>query len=312
MDINKYVPRYKVAHKSLLCLAQLSSEEIFEYLYAARAMKQKFRVRENPPILKNKTIALLFDNVSMRTRLSFELGIRQLSGDCIFLPKDKTPLARGENMRDTAAIFERYGIAAAVLRGFSSEELNEFSASANLPVLNGLSENEHPLQVLSDLFTVWETKGKLENLKLAYLGSGNNVANSLILGCSKVNMDIAIACPGDCSPERRIVERGMQFSNVTITEDVDEALRDADIVYTDIFPPCVQNDEHKKAELLRYQVTDALLQKAKPDALFMHCMPVYRGEEVSPEVMDGAQSVVYLQAENRLHMNKAALSMHVH
>lgn len=310
MDINKYLPKYKLAHRDLLDLSQLTSEEIFEILYAARATKKRYLVGENSHALKGKTVALLFDNVSTRTRIAFELGIRQLGGDFLFLPKRETQLSRGESMKDTAAMLERYGISCVVLRGLLQAEMEDFVAHCTIPVINGLSEGSHPLQVLSDLFTVWEAKGRLDNLKLTYIGDGNNVANSLIIGCSKVNMDVAIASPGGYSPAREVVERGMQYSNITITGDIDEAVKDADIVYTDVFISMNEaDDEEKKRKLSRYRVTKEVMAKAKPDALFMHCMPVHRGEEVSADVVDGPQSIVYTQAENRLHLNKAVLAL---
>lgn len=310
MDINKYLPKYKISHRDLLDLSQLTGEEIFEILYATRATKKRYQVGENSHILKNKTVALLFENVSTRTRITFELGIRQLGGDFLYLPKRETQLSRGENMKDTAVMLERYGIACVVLRGFLQAEMEDFVSNCTIPVVNGLSEGSHPLQVLSDLFTIWENKGRLDNLKLAYIGDGNNVANSLIIGCSKVNMDVAIASPSGYSPAREIVERGMQYSNITITKDIDEAVKDADIVYTDVFISMNEaDDEVKKNNLSRYRVTKEVMAKAKPDALFMHCMPVHRGEEVSADVVDGPQSIVYAQAENRLHLNKAVLAL---
>ena len=310
MDINKYLPKYKLAHRDLLDLSQLTSEETFEILYAARATKKRYQVGENSHALKGKTVALLFDNVSTRTRISFELGIRQLGGDFLFLPKRETQLSRGESMKDTAAMMERYGISCVVLRGFYQSEIEDFVSHCTIPVINGLSEGSHPMQVLSDLFTIWEAKGRLDDLKLAYIGDGNNVANSLIIGGSKVNMDIAIASPGGYTPAREIVERGMQYSNITITGDIDEAVKDADIIYTDVFISMnEQDDEEKKNKLSRYRVTKEVMAKAKPDALFMHCMPVHRGEEVSADVVDGPQSIVYTQAENRLHLNKAVLTL---
>ena len=310
MDINKYIPKYRTAHTGLLHLADLTGEEIFECLYAAKAMKKKFRVGENPPALRGKTIALLFGNVSTRTRITFEMGIRQLGGEFIYLPKNETQLSRGESIRDTAVMLERYGIAAVVLRGFDDNGIEKFAENTSIPVINGLSDTAHPLQILSDLYTIWEVKGRLDNLKLAYIGDGNNVANSLILGCSKVNMDISLASPHGYSPHQNIVERGMQFSNVTITDDIFEAVCDADIVYTDVFISMNdKDDEHKKHILSRYRVTQDVMAHAKPDAVFMHCMPVHRGEEVAAEVADGRQSIMYDQAENRLHMNKAVLAM---
>ena len=310
MDINKYVPKFKIRSENLLSLTDLTAEEIFEFLYAARSMKKRFRVGEYSPMLKNKTVALLFDKVSTRTRVSFEIGIRQLGGDSIFLPKSETQLSRGESIKDTAVMLERYGISAIVLRGFTSDQVREFAQYSHIPVINGISDEVHPLQVLSDLFTIWEIKGRLDNLKIAYIGDGNNIANSLIMGCSKVNMDIAIASPNGYSPAKSVVERGMQYGNVLITDDIAEAVKDADVVYTDVFismSDCY--DEAKKKKLARYRVTPEVMKLAKEDAVFMHCMPAHRGEEVSAEVIDGPQSIVYDQAENRLHINKAALAL---
>ena len=310
MDINKYTPKYKISQGNLLRLADLSAEEIFEILYLAKGLKKKFGVGEHTPILKNKTVALLFGKVSTRTRVSFEMGIRQLGGDFIFLPKNETQLSRGESIRDTAEMLGRYGISALVLRAFSDEEVSEFAKWSAIPVINGISDEAHPLQILSDLFTIWEVKGRFDNLKIAYIGDGNNVANSLIMGCSKVNMDIAIASPHGYSPAQDVVDRAMQFGNVLITDDVAEAVRGADIVYTDVFISMNdEDDERKKRIFSRYRVTKETMALAKEDAVFMHCMPAHRGEEVSAEVIDGPQSIVYDQAENRLHINKAALAL---
>lgn len=310
MDINRYVPKFRIRQANLLNLTDLTAEEIFEFLYAAREMKKRFRVGENYPALRGKTVALLFGNASTRTRITFEMGIRQLGGDYLFLPKGETQLSRGESIKDTAVMLGRYGISAVVLRAFTEAQVHEFAQFSTVPVLNGISEASHPLQVLSDLFTVWEKKGRLDDLKLAYIGDGNNVANSLIMGCSKVNMDVAIASPHGYSPARSVVERAMQYGNVLITDDVAEAVKGADIVYTDVFiSMSEEDDEQKKRKLARYRVTPEVMALAKEDAVFMHCMPARRGEEVSAEVIDGPRSIVYDQAENRLHLNKAALAL---
>ncbi|HIY78213.1 MAG TPA: ornithine carbamoyltransferase [Candidatus Borkfalkia excrementavium] len=310
MDINKYSPKFRVKNTHLLKLADISAEEIFEFLYAAKVMKKKYKVGEINSILKNKTIGLLFGNVSTRTRVSFQMGIRQMGGHYVFLPKDETQLSRGESIKDTAVMLGRYGISALVLRAFSDAEVSEFAKHSGIPVINGISESAHPLQVLSDLFTVWEVKKGLENLKIAYIGDGNNVANSLIIGCSKCDMNVAIASPHGYRPAKEVVERGMQYSDVLITDDIYEAVKDADVVYTDVFISMNdEDDEKKKAKLAKYRVTEEVMQHAKPDAVFMHCMPVRRGEEVAAEVADGPQSIMYLQAENRLHLNKAVLTL---
>lgn len=310
MDINRYSPKYKIRQTNLLRLADLTAEEIFEVLYTAKVLKKRFRVGESTPILHDKTVALLFGNVSTRTRVSFEMGIRQLGGDYLFLPKQETQLARGESIRDTAVMLGRYGISALVLRAFNDKEVSQFASYSDIPVINGISDVAHPLQILSDLFTVWEKKGRLDGLKLAYIGDGNNVANSLIIGGSKVNMDIAIASPHGYSPDKEVVDRAMQYSDVLITDDIAEAVRGADIVYTDVFISMGDDEDGEKREkLARYRVTPEVMALAKEDAVFMHCMPARRGEEVSEEVIDGKQSIVYDQAENRLHINKAVLAL---
>lgn len=310
MDINKYSPKFKLGKRNLLRLADFSAEEIFELLYAAKVFKKKFKVGENSPVLRGKTVALLFGNASTRTRVSFEIGIRQLGGDYLFLPKNETQLVRGESIRDTAVMLGRYGLSAIVLRAFNDAQVQEFADNSEIPVINGISDTTHPLQVLSDLFTIWEVKGRLDNLKIAYIGDGNNVANSLIIGCSKMNMDVAIASPHGYSPAQDTVDRGSQFSDVLITDSIAEAVRGADVVYTDVFISMSgEDDEVKKQKLARYRVTKEVMALAKPDAVFMHCMPVHRGEEVAAEVVDGPQSIVYDQAENRLHLNKAVLAM---
>ena len=310
MDINKYSPKFKLSKKHLLRLADLSAEEIFELLYATKIFKKKFNVGENSSSLRGKTVALLFGNASTRTRVSFEMGIRQLGGDYIFLPKNETQLARGESIRDTAVMLGRYGISALVLRAFTDAQVKEFADNSDIPVINGISDEAHPLQVLSDLFTVWEVKGRLDNLKIAYIGDGNNVANSLIIGCSKMNMDVAIASPHGYRPAQDTVDRASQFSDVLITGSVAEAVKDADVVYTDVFISMNdEDDEVKKHKLARYRVTKEVMALAKEDAVFMHCMPAHRGEEVAADVIDGPQSIVYDQAENRLHLNKAVLAM---
>ncbi len=310
MDINKYVPKFRLKSKDLMHVADLSAEEIYELLYTAKLMKKKLKAGETVTLLRGKTVGLLFGDVSTRTRISFELGIRQMGGDYLFLPKDETQLSRGESIRDTAALLKRYGLSAIVLRAFNDAELEDFSSHSEIPVINGLSDRSHPLHVLSDLFTIWEKKGSLDDLRLAYIGDGNNVTNSLIIGCTKCSMNISVASPSGHKPEQSVVERAMQFGDVLITDSVEEAVSGADIVYTDAFLPADGEDPQATREKFeKYRITPEVMALAKPDALFMHRMPVRRGEEVAAKVADGPQSVIYDQAENRLHLNKAALAL---
>ena len=274
-------------------------------------MKKRFRVGENYPALRGKTVALLFGNASTRTRITFEMGIRQLGGDYLFLPKGETQLSRGESIKDTAVMLGTVRHlrrrAARLHRGAGARIRAVQHRPRPQRHIGGVPSPAGPLR---PVHRVGSKKGRLDDLKLAYIGDGNNVANSLIMGCSKVNMDVAIASPHGYSPARSVVERAMQYGNVLITDDVAEAVQGADIVYTDVFiSMSEEDDEQKKRTLARYRVTPEVMALAKEDAVFMHCMPVRRGEEVSAEVIDGPRSIVYDQAENRLHLNKAALAL---
>lgn len=275
------------------------------------AIASRLKVYKYGRQLENKVLALLFEKPSTRTRLSFESGIRQLSGSTIYLDAISTQLARGESLEDTARMFERF-VDGVIGRVYRHETLEKLANNSRIPVINALSDLEHPCQILSDLFTIKEKKGRLEDQKIAYVGDGNNVCNSLILGSSIMGIPISVATPPEFRPKSWIIESAQKIpgAKVEILSEPELAVENATVVYTDVFVS--MGDEATKEARLRvflpkYQVTTKLMEKARPDAIFMHCLPAHRGEEVEAKVIDGKWSVVFDQAENRLHVQKALL-----
>ena len=262
--------------------------------------------------LAGKTLGMIFDKSSTRTRLSFEAGMYQLGGLAIFLNSRDTQLGRGETIADTARIVSRY-LDGVMIRTFSQESVEEVARYATIPVINGLTDLMHPCQIVSDLFTIVEKKGGYEGLKIAYVGDGNNVANSWIDAAAKLPFKLALACPKGYDPDARILARGKKRSpmGVSLYRDPVQAVKNADVVYTDVWASMGQEAEQEaRAKVFEgYQVNRRLLQHAKPDAVVMHCLPAHRGEEISAEVLDGPQSVVWDEAENRLHVQKAILEI---
>lgn len=262
--------------------------------------------------LAGRTLGMIFDKSSTRTRLSFEAGMYQLGGLAIYLNSRDTQLGRGETIADTARIASRY-LDAVMIRTFSQESVEEFARHATVPVINGLTDLMHPCQIVSDLFTIVEKKGGYEGLKIAYVGDGNNVANSWIDAAAKLPFRLALACPKNYDPDARILERARKKApkGVTLHRDPVQAVKNADVVYTDVWASMGQEDEQEaRARVFEgYQVNRQLLQHARPDAIVMHCLPAHRGEEISAEVLDGPRSAVWDQAENRLHVQKAILEI---
>ena len=262
--------------------------------------------------LAGKTLGMVFDKSSTRTRLSFEAGMYQLGGLAIYLNSRDTQLGRGETIADTARIVSRY-LDGVMIRTFSQESVEEFARHATIPIINGLTDLMHPCQIVSDLFTIVERKGAYEGLKIAYVGDGNNVANSWIDAAAKLPFKLALACPKGYDPDARILERGRKKApkGVSLYRDPVHAVKNADVVYTDVWASMGQEAEQEaRAKVFEsYQVNRKLLQHAKPDAIVMHCLPAHRGEEISAEVLDGPQSVVWDEAENRLHVQKAILEI---
>lgn len=298
-----------------LTLQEYSKEEIWELLEAAQMFKRKSAEVEETKKLYGKSVVLLFQKSSTRTRVSFEVAVNQLGGHPLYFGWHESQLGRGETIADTARVLSRYvdGVVARVHRQTDLEEMAKYSS---IPVINALSDLYHPCQIVADLYTIWEKRGSLEGLKVAYVGDGNNVCNSLLIGCSKMGINISVACPAGYEPFSKAVESAKKNSSasgsaVKILREPVEAVENADIIYTDTFVS--MGDEAEREEKLRvflpdYRVTTDLFKHAAEDALFMHCLPAHRNHEVTDEVIDGPRSVVWDEAENRLHTAKAVLA----
>lgn len=295
--------------KDLLSIADLNRKEIEHLIKQAWRMKQE----GTPPLLSGRTLALLFEKPSLRTRVSFDLAMYQLGGHCIYLSPEEVGLGKRESAADIARVLSRYvdGIAA---RTFSQETLRILADHASVPVINALSDLEHPCEALSDLLTIYEKKGRLPGLTLAFIGDGNNVANSLLLCACLVGMNFHLASPPGYEIKEEVLNQGKEFaalsgSQIQLTNDSYEAAKDVDIIYTDVWVSMGQEAEAKKRRLAfsNYQVDNKLLSLAKGDVLFMHPLPAHHGEEISAELLDDPRSVVFDQAENRLHLQKALL-----
>ncbi len=296
-------------------LYDLTREEIEEILKASESLKLQLLRGEEHPLLKGKTLAMIFEKPSTRTRVSFEVGMWQLGGYALYLSASDLQLGRGETIADTAQTLSRY-VNGIMARVFAHQTILDLIKYSSVPVINGLSDFTHPCQGLADLFTIYEKKGLLSGLKLAYVGDGNNVAHSLILGCSKMGMEINLACPKGYEPDPKVVSKGKEEGRksggrVRVMNDPREAVRMADVIYTDVWASMGQEKEHeKRVKIFKpYQIHTKLIKAAKEDYLFMHCLPAHRGEEVTDEVADSKNSVIFDQAENRMHTQKALLAL---
>ena len=301
--------------KSLASLKDLTREEIEQILKTSELLKlQQYRGQEHP-LLKGKTLAMIFEKSSTRTRVSFEVGMWQLGGSALYLSSSDLQLGRGETIGDTAQVLSRY-VDGIMARVFAHQTILDLVKNSRVPVINGLSDLSHPCQGLADLFTVYEKKGCLSGLKLAYVGDGNNVAHSLIYGCSKLGMNIVLGCPKGYEPSGEVVSYGRSEAKkngceVKVTHDPREAVKGADVIYTDVWASMGKEKEHEeRVEVMKsYQVNPSLVKGAKPDYIFMHCLPAHRGEEVTNEVADSKNSVIFDQAENRMHTQKALMAL---
>ena len=290
-------------------------DDLIGLLELAANIKNRTKAGEPYEPLRGKSLAMLFEKASTRTRVSFEVGMTQLGGHALFLSPNDLQIGRGETISDTARVLSRY-VDGIMYRAFKRENVQELARSATVPVINGLDDKEHPCQVIADLFTILEHKGgAFKQLKLAYVGDGNNVCNSLLLGAAIVGMDMTAACPSGYEPDAGILvaARGIakeSGSTIQVVDDPVGAVERADIVYTDVWVSMGQEKEQDKREKVfrLYQVNSALVGHAKKDAVVMHCLPAHRGLEITDEVIDGPQSIVFDQAENRLHAQKAILS----
>ncbi len=297
-----------------ISLHDCTKEEITALLKLALKLKDDNKKGIEHHILKGKTLGMIFSKSSTRTRVSFEVGMTQLGGYPLFLSSHDIQLGRGESIHDTAKVLERF-LDGIMIRTFDHKDVLELAEYANIPVINALTDLLHPCQVLADLQTAYEHKGTLEGLKFAYIGDGNNMAHSIMYGCAKMGLNCTIATPADYAPDAEVVENAKEDfkkggSNLLLTQDPKEAIKDADVVYSDTWVSMGQESE--KAERLKifmpYQINKELFSLAKSDAIFMHCLPAYRGYEVTEDVIDGPQSVIFDEAENRLHAQKAVMA----
>jgi ornithine carbamoyltransferase len=292
--------------RDLLAINDFTREEILDLLEKSADLKEKRQKGIEHLPLKGKTLGMVFNKQSTRTRISFEVGMFELGGHALFLTGDQLQLNRGETIQDSARVLSRY-LSGILIRTYDHEEVVALAKHATIPVINGLTDLNHPVQILSDFLTIKEKLGRIEGVKVAYVGDRNNVAYSWMTGASIMGMDLAIACPESCQPNPTPKLEGN--GKVKIFEDPFEAVQNADVIYTDVWISMGQeeNEEDKIKLLLPYQVNKKLVDSAKKDVLVMHCLPAHRGMEITAEVLDGKHSIVFDQAENRLHVQKAIL-----
>ena len=306
-------------NKDVLSLQDLSSEEILSILRLSGNLKNELKSgdgEKTSQLLKGKVLGMIFQKPSTRTRVSFETGIFQLGGNALYLSTNDMQLSRGESIEDTGRTLSLY-VNCIVARVYEHADVQTLADSASIPVINGLSNTFHPCQILADLLTIQEHKKKMKGLNLAWIGDGNNVCNDLLLGCAKTGINMTAACPHGYEPLEQIVrlakeEEQKTGAEITIIDDPLQATKDADIIVTDTFLSIGKDQEkttREEAFLPRYQVNSDLLKNAKRDVIFMHCLPAKRGKEVTPEVIDGRASVIWDEAENRLHVQKALMCM---
>ncbi len=294
--------------RDFLTIWDLTKDEIENLI--KRALELKSGADKNKCPLIGKSIGLFFEKPSTRTRVSFEVGIYQLGGQSIYLSPKEMQLGRGESIADTARVLSRY-LDGIVLRLYSHSTIEEFAIYSTVPVINGLSDLHHPCQALGDLMTILEKKGRLKEIRLAYIGDGNNVANSLIEAAARTGIDLTIACPEGYEPDPDVLDRAREDAagDILILRNPKEAAGRADVIYTDVWVSMGQEkeEEKKKIKFKEYQINSQLLQCAKNDVIVLHCLPAHRSEEITDEIMDGKNSAVFDQAENRLHAEKALL-----
>ena len=301
--------------KDLLSVYDLSSQEVEAILELSHKLKKEQKEGVEHHILKGKTLGMVFQKSSTRTRVSFEVGMYQLGGSALFLSGNDLQMGRGEPIKDTARVLSRY-VDGIMIRTFSHADVEELAKYSTVPVINALTDLMHPCQALTDIFTVQEYKGNLKGLKMAFVGDGHNMLHSLMHACAKVGMDIVAAVPKGYEPDPEMVAQAMKDakvfgSKVEIINDPVAAVKDADVLYTDVWSSMGQEKEQlaRKKAFESYQIDSQLLKAAKEDAIVLHCLPAHRGEEITDEVMEGKQSAVFNQAENRLHVQKAIMAL---
>lgn len=295
--------------KHLLKMLDLSKEEIIDILNLADQLKYELKHNIAHRHLQGKTLGMIFQKSSTRTRVSFETGMFQLGGQALFLSSRDLQIGRGEPVQDTARVLSRY-LDGIMIRTFEQKEVEDLAEYGSIPIINGLTDFCHPCQVLADLMTIREHKGRFEGLKMCYIGDGNNMANSLIVGGLKVGMEVAVACPAGYEPDAAILDFANQTGKFTFTNDVKEAAKNADVIFTDVWASMGQEGEAEKRRQAFegvYQVNGDLLSVAKPDVMIQHCLPAHRGEEITAEVFEAHAEEIFDEAENRLHAQKAVM-----
>ncbi len=294
--------------KHLLKLSDLSTEEIYGILNLADQLKYERKNHIAHPYLQGKKLGMIFSKSSTRTRVSFEVGMTELGGHALFLSDRDLQLGRGEPIKDTARVLSRY-LDGIMIRTFAQQDVEELAKYGTIPIINGLTDYCHPCQVLADLMTIREYKGSLKGLKLCFVGDGNNMANSLIVGGIKTGMEVSIACPDTYRPDAQIVEWAQKNGKLTVTSDLKAAAANADVLYTDVWASMGQESEKAEREKVfrGYCIDSQLMQAAKQDAMVLHCLPAHRGEEITDEVFESHAEEIFDEAENRLHAQKAVL-----
>jgi ornithine carbamoyltransferase len=299
-----------VLKRDLISISALSREEIDYLMERTALLKAKQREGASHTPLMGKALGMIFEKASTRTRISFEVGMYQLGGYALFLDYKDMQLSRGETVPDSAQVFSRY-LDAVMARTFSQETIEELARHASIPVINGLSDLLHPCQILSDIFTIMEKMGGYHGLKVAYVGDGNNIANSWINCAARLDFHLCLACPEGYEPDRSLLERARRESQgeIQLVGDPYEAVSGADVIYTDVWASMGKEEEHadRLRDFKNHQVNSRLVKAAKSGVWVMHCLPAHRGEEITDDVMDGNHSIVWDQAENRLHVQKAIL-----
>lgn len=301
----------KLKTKDLLTLAELTPKEFVQLIDYSIVLKKELKNGTNS-LLKNKTLTMIFQKPSTRTRVSFETGMYQLGGYAINLSSHDMQLSRGESIEDTGRTLSRY-TDCIMARVYDHSVLEKLSKSCSIPIINGLSDSFHPCQILADFMTIKEKKGKFTGLKIAWIGDGNNVCNSMIYGCALANVQLSIATPKGFEPNKTVIQESKKFIEIDLTTDPVKAIKNADIVVTDTYTSIHNKDPKRiKKFLPKYQINQSLMNNAENDAIFMHCLPAKREQEVTSSVIDGPQSVVWDEAENRLHTQKALLASIIH
>ena len=294
--------------KHLLKMLDLTSEDITQILNLADQLKYEQKHGIEHRVLAGKTLGMNFEKASTRTRVSFEVGMYQLGGLPIFLSVNDLQIGRGEPVQDTARVLSRY-LDGIMIRTFKQSEVEALAQNGSIPIINGLTDFSHPCQILADLMTIREYKGSLDGLKMCFIGDGNNMMNSLIVGCLKMKMEVAVACPAGYRPSAEVLDFAQTHPAFSMTEDPVEAAKGADVVITDVWASMGQEEEAKKRReaFKGYQINDAIMAAAKPDAMVQHCLPAHRGEEITAQVFEKHAREIFDEAENRLHAQKAVL-----